>query len=314
MKYFTKEWYGLMQRLHDTVAMKPIAEKEYTDEEIAALYEKRLKAEIARDRRQYNEPPCCLPIDFDDFELDDFVLIDEETGTAKRPASIEEVRRGYEEEQARAEEEFKNRPPFDAKETIERFEAVYQGGLEHGYMRFPDWVKDAADIRLIALGYLPKNVYDKLKTEEKQNKAAFDKLNREARRALAKESKKIPERIVSEFGFHDGTVLSLEQTGGDLVMTVETDEVVFEGETPYTRVTFVNGKILERDEALTFETRFFEQDGVQYEAWCWWLYEELYRTESGYEAHMLLEENELCYLTIACSDILIENNVQLDNG
>lgn len=302
MKYFTKEWYNLMQCLGYTICMKPIADKEYTDEEIAALYDKKLKAEIARDRRQYNEPPQFIDMDFDNAELDDFVFFDGETGTMKRPESIEEVKREYEEERARAAEEFANRPPFDPKETIETFEAVYQGGLEHGYMRFPDWVKDKVDIRLIALDYLPKSVYEELKTEQKKNKAAFDKIEREARKALAKESKKIPERITSNFGFHDGTVLSLEQVGADLVMMIKEDGVPFERETPYVCVAFTNGKIKERDENLTFEA-----DGVQ----CAWLYDELYKTENGYEAHMLLTDKDLCYLTIDCDDIIIEKDIEI---
>lgn len=106
MKYFTKEWYKLMQCLDYTICMKPIADKEYSDEEIAALYDKKLKAEIARDRRQYNEPPQFIEMDFDNAELDDFAYYDETTGTMKYPKSIEEVKREYEEEKARANEEF----------------------------------------------------------------------------------------------------------------------------------------------------------------------------------------------------------------
>lgn len=311
MKYFTKEWYNLMQRLDYTICMKPVADKKYTDEDIAALYGKKLKAEIARDRREYNEPPQFIEIDFDGAELDDFAFFDEETGTMKRPESIEVVKRGYEEEKVRAEEEFANRPPFDPQETVEAFEARYKGGLEHGFSRFPDWVKDEVDIRLIALDCLPKSVYEKLKTEQKQNKAAFDKIGREARKVLGEESKKIPERILSEFGFHDGRVLSLDQVGSDLIMTVEEDGVPYEGETPYVRVTFVNGKIVERDENLTFEARYYELDGVQCKAQCTWLYDELYKTEGGYEAHMLLADKDLCYLTVACDDVVIEKNIQI---
>lgn len=303
MKYFTKEWFMLMQRCDYTICNKPIADKEYTDEEIAALYDKKLKAEIARDRREYNTPPQMIEFDFEHAELDDFAFYDEETGTMKHPKSMEEVKRGYEEEQARAAEEFASRPPFDPKETIEGFEEAYQGGLKYGYTRFPDWVQDEVDIRLIALGYLPQSVYDRLKTEQKQNKAAFDKINREAGKALKKESQKIPERISSDFDFHDGVVLSLEQDGEDLVMTVDQYGVPFEGETPYARVTFTNAKILERDEGLTF--------GGDNE--CIWLYEELYKTQSGYEAHMMLSVEELCYLTVDCDDIVIEKNIEIEN-
>lgn len=301
MKYFTKEWYALMQSLHYTVGMKPIADKQYSEEDIAALYDETLKARIERDRRKYDEPPRFTEIDFDNAEYEDFAVFDVATGTLKHPASMEDFKREYEEEKVRAEEEFARRPPFDPKQTVETFEAVYQGGLKNGYMRFPEWVKGKVDIRLIALGFLPKSAYEALKAEQERNKAAFDEIENEAEKALGKESERIPERILSDFGFHDGVVLSLERAGADLVMTVKDYGVPFEGDTPYVRVTFTNGKILERDENLTFEA-----DGAQ----CCWLYDELYKTESGYEAHMLLINKDLCYLTIGCDDILIGKNIE----
>ena len=51
MRYYTKEWYALMQRQNYTSGLKKIPDKVYTDEEIQAFYDKELKAEIARDRR-----------------------------------------------------------------------------------------------------------------------------------------------------------------------------------------------------------------------------------------------------------------------
>ncbi|MCM1533438.1 MAG: DUF4085 domain-containing protein [Corallococcus sp.] len=309
MKYFTKEWYRLAQCLDYTICMKSIADKKYSDEDIAALYDKKLKAEIADDRRQYNAPPQFIEIDFDDAELDDFVLFDEKTGKLKRPESLESVKRNLEQERTRARKDFANRPPFNPQKTIERFEAAYQGGLKYGYMRYPDWVKETVDIRLVALGFLPKSVYDRLKTEEKQNKAAFDKITKAAQKALNKENRQIPERISSEFGWHDSSVLSLEQANKNLIILIKTEGAPFEGETPYVRVTFTDGKIVERDKNLSLETRFFENDDVQNDTV--WLYDELYKTENGFEAHMMFVNSDLCYLTVTCDDIVIERNVEV---
>lgn len=302
MKFFTKRWFNIMQIIDCSIGMKSIADKKYTDKDISALYDKKLKAEISRDRREYNEPPHGIDIDFDNAELDDFAFFDVETNTLTRPASIEEVKREYEEEQARLDEEFANRPPFDPQETIERFENIYKARLRNGYLYFPDWVKDElvkdkVDVRLIALDYLPKSTFDRIKTEQRKNKVECDKIEREAKKVLGNESKKIPERILSEFGFHDGMVLSLEQIRSELVMTIQKDGVSFDEQTPYAKVIFTNGKIIERDENLMFEN-------------CIWLYDELYKTMNGYEVHMLFMENELRYLTISCDDIVIEHNIQ----
>lgn len=301
-----------MQRLHYTIGMQPITDKEYSDEEIAALYDNKLKAAIERDRRDYNTPPQFLPIDFDQCELDDFCTYDTETGTLKRPASMEEVRRGYEAEKARAYEEFENRPPFDAGNTIETFKAIYQGGLKHGGLHFPEWVAEKADIRLIALGYLPKSIFKKLEKEQKHNRREFDRINRKAEKALELERKNIPERILSQFGFHDGSVLSLEQSGSGLIMIIREDGVPYEDETPYTRVTFSNGIIIERDEKLSFASRAVKiDDETEGLSGCVWLYDELYRPENGYEAHMLFACGDFCCLTIACDDIVIEKNITI---
>ncbi len=40
MRYYTKQWYDLMQRLDYCICMKPIADKDYTDVDISALYDK----------------------------------------------------------------------------------------------------------------------------------------------------------------------------------------------------------------------------------------------------------------------------------
>lgn len=308
MKYLTKEWYNLMQRLHYTMCMRSIADKDYTDAEIETLYKRKLAASIRHARKEYNDPPHMVEIDFDNYSLDDFVWFDGEK--LVYPKSMDEVKRNYEEEYRRAKREFDARPPFDTSGTVEMFERMYQGGLEHGYSSFPDWVKDEVDIRLIALGYLPKSVYDRLKVEQKRNRAEFNRIERKARKALAKQAKEIPERISQHFGFHDGEILSFQNIGDDIVMMIKSDGVVFEDQTPYVRVTFVGGNVIERDANLKFAHRKVSYDGEEHDAYCIWLYEGLYKTDDGYEAHMLLDEDGLGYLTINCRDITIELNVE----
>ncbi|MDE6293671.1 MAG: DUF4085 domain-containing protein [Clostridiales bacterium] len=310
MKYFTKEWYDLMQQLHYTLCMRPIADKDYTDAEIEALYKRKLAASIRHDRKEYNAPPQPVEIDFDNCSLDDFVWFDGEK--LVYPKSMDEVKQNYEEEYRRAKKEFELRPPFDESGTVKMFERMYEGGLEHGYSNFPDWVKDKADVRLIALGYLPKSVYDRLKAEQKRNRAEFNKINRAAEKTLRKQAKEIPERISRHFGFHDGSVISFQNIDDDVVMIIKVDGIAIENETPYARITFVGGEVIERDGHLKFARRKVDYDGEQHDAYCTWLYEGLYKTEDGYEAHMLLTEGELGYLTIRCKDIQIEFNVHYD--
>ena len=57
MKYYTKEWYALMQKQHYTGGLAVIPDKEYTDAEIKAFLEQDLQAEIENDRSIHDMPP-----------------------------------------------------------------------------------------------------------------------------------------------------------------------------------------------------------------------------------------------------------------
>ena len=57
MKYYTKEWYELMQNLHYVSGMTVVPDKKYTDAEIQAFYDADLTEEIEHDRWLYDTPP-----------------------------------------------------------------------------------------------------------------------------------------------------------------------------------------------------------------------------------------------------------------
>ena len=93
MKYFTKEWYDLMQRMNYTCGMKCIPDKEYTDAEIKALYDKKLKKEIAHNRKLHNTP---VNMEYlydllepESFDPNHFLFMNEETGQYFHPETPE---------------------------------------------------------------------------------------------------------------------------------------------------------------------------------------------------------------------------------
>ena len=55
MRYYTKDWYELMQGMHYVSGMIVVPDKEYTDAEIQAFYDADLAVEIERDRSIYAE-------------------------------------------------------------------------------------------------------------------------------------------------------------------------------------------------------------------------------------------------------------------
>ena len=46
MRFYTKEWYKLMQHQDDTLCMKQLPDKNYSDQEIKALFEKNSKRKL----------------------------------------------------------------------------------------------------------------------------------------------------------------------------------------------------------------------------------------------------------------------------
>ena len=88
MRFFTKEWYELMQHTDDTMLLRKIPDREYSDDDIAALYKKEEKRFIVSERRDYNRPPILLTDVLDltsmPFDPEDWLDIDEKTGEAIR--------------------------------------------------------------------------------------------------------------------------------------------------------------------------------------------------------------------------------------
>lgn len=257
MRYYTKEWYELMQNLHYVSGMIVAPDKEYTDAEIQAFYDADLAEEIEHDRRLYEEW----------------------------------------------------QSPFDPAETIQCFEECYQGVKKYCLNGYPEWVRAEIDPRLAALNRITEGIYNRLKAAEDANRAVFDTINAEARTVLDQQN--IPEEIHSVFRFHDAHVLTLKRQGRDAELYLSYGEELPDGKSPYVKVLFKNISLIDREKGLIFRKKRNEH-GV-WSSSVTYLYDELYRTENGYEVHMLLWSfRGLRYLTIGCEDIAFEDNIKLD--
>ena len=256
MRYYTKDWYELMQNLHYVSGMTVVPDKEFTEEEIKAFYDADLAEEIEHDRRFH-----------------------EERGTV-----------------------------FDPTETIQCFEECYQGVQKYCLNSYPEWAREYIDTRLAALNRVKESIYHRLKAEEDKNKAAFDKINAEAGAVLSQQN--IPESVRSNFRFHDDDVLALKKRGRNAELYLGCGEVYPSGEYLYRKVIFKNVRFIDREKGLVFRKKRNEKGF--WESNTSYLYGELYRTEYGYEVHMLLwSKKDLRYLTIGCGDIQFENNIDL---
>ena len=287
MKYYNKEWYELIGKAHYTDGFEQIEDKEYTEEDILELYNKKLKAEIELAREEYNTPP-----DFEEFEdildeeLESWLLIDEQSGNVKEPISKEEILKSIELEKQQAIKEFEQREEFDENIIIEDFKELYNERLKEEEL-LPKWVYEKVDKRIIVLDYLPKSVYDKLHKEENETIKKLEQINMEASEVLDKQN--IPEDIIEEFRFHDSLIKSFEKNNNDYEMSLDSYDMFSENENK--KIIFKNAEIIELEE--------FDDEYTYY------LYEEIYSVETGYEVHMMVWSNGLKYITLKCEDIEI---------
>lgn len=312
MKYYTKEWYELMQRQHYTLGLKKIPDKTYSDQEIQAFYDADLAKEVANDGKIHNIPPnyawADRLLDPASFQPYNFLFENEETGELFHPETLEIARQYIEHERKEREEAFAKRPPFDSTETIECFKDCYKNMVRYGGLGYPQWVRDSVDKRLLALHRIPETAYKRLKKEESANKRAFNKIMSEAAAVLERQD--IPEEIESRFCFHDANLLALKKVGSDAELYLRKDGVWPEGTTPYIKVIFRNVSRLDREKGFALRPKTNEQGELC--SSCQYLYNELYRTPEGYEVHILLwTPKALRYLTICCKDICFVDNIAL---
>lgn len=128
----------------------------------------------------------------------------------------------------------------------------------------------------------------------------------------------IPERIKSTLRFHDNDLLSFQKQGNTYEMLLQkeygwSEEEQKAGITPYIKIIFTEGVLLDREAKQRLKTKIDE--GGNPDSNCIYLYDELYSVPGGYEVHMLFyileSRNRLAYLTIRCSDIHFEDNITL---
>ena len=315
MKFYTKEWYELMQRQNYTSGFKKIPDKVYTDEDIQAFYDKDLKAEVARDRKIHNTPPGPYDWEYelllpDRFTPETFLFENEETGELFHPETPEIARQYLDEMRRRAQEQFAARPPFDPMETIECFRNCYRMMLKYGAKQFPQWVQESVDKRLMALNRIPESAYKRLKIEEQANRRAFNKIMTKADAVL--EQQDIPEEIRSQFRFHDAAVLAIKKVRPNVELYLKKDGGWPNDTTPYIKIIFKNVRQFDREKVFSLRPRFDKWGDLR--TGCIYLYDELYRTENGYEAHMMFwTRKALRYMTICCKDIEFEDNIPLNS-
>ncbi|MDQ6420236.1 DUF4085 family protein [Paenibacillus sp. LHD-117] len=285
MKYLTKDWYDLCQRTGLHFDMKAHKGAHVRDEALyLRLYNRKAKEYAKMQRELYDVDPrfmlerdgmTCVPLD----KVLNGEAIGEEDTMVYHMSSEEKDRI------LQRIADYDARPPFDEAKCHADF-AIHQEGLcKEALNRLPyELSSRIADMRVFTLGYCTKEVLSELKRLSKQNEKRVTSVLEQYRQAQQAEN--IPEHIRSRFGFHDCKVAELT-SGKQLIMRLDTQG----GFTTFNKVMFDAAQILRQDEHI---------------AGSHWIYEELYRTNSGYEAHILFYGEGMPELIIRCGDIIVE--------
>lgn len=285
LKFYTKEWYELMQKTDYTTGLKAVPDKEYSDKEIKAFYESDLKKEIARDKKLHKFMAGNNTSAFD------FLF----GGLGGISLTIDEDEPACETE-------------FDPSETIACFKESYRNLLRYAASNYPSWVSESVDKRLLALWRMPKSALMRLKAEEKEAKRRFNAINKKAEKALS--SQDIPEGIKQAFCYHDASVLRISNQGKNTVMYLRKDGCWPDDDTPYAKLVFKNVSLFEREDGIVLRCA---KDGDGFvSSRCYYLYDEIYRTKDGFEFHMMFTcGGKLKYFTVRCENVEIFDGVDL---
>ena len=285
MKYLTKEWYELCQRTGLHFGMKVNKGAAIYDEELyLKLYKRKERKFVKTQHESYNfDPRFMLEQDgCTGVPIDKFV-----TGEEIKEEDIIVFHMTTEERESiqKMIDEYDVRPPFDEKRCRDEFRYIQETyKIIDAKEKIPhELIQQIADIRVFALGYCTKEVLIQLKKISKKNEQKVNLISDEY--SKVQQAENIPKYIKESFGFHDCEVTELS-VDKNIVMRFDTRG----GFTDLNKITFVTSEIIKQEDHIVGST---------------WIYNELYRTENGYEAHMLFQGEDMPELIISCKDIVI---------
>ena len=289
MRYLTKEWYELCQqtgldygmRVHNGAAV-------YDEALYLRLYKRKEKEFIKLQREIYDLDPRfmleqdgCTLVPLDKFANGEVINKEDEVVYHMPPEEKERILKLINEYDART--------MFDEKKSKEEFRSLQETKEREIINKLPpELLQQIADIRVFSLGYCTRGILNQLLGLIEESKKKMNQVINEY--SIAQNEENIPQIIRERFGFHDCVVKAFTVDKKDVVICLDTHG----GFTNYNMITFEMSEIIKEEEHIVEST---------------WLYEELYRTDNGYEAHMLFWSHEgLKELIIRCNDIIIEEN------
>ncbi len=181
--------------------------------------------------------------------------------------------------------EYDVRPPFDEKKCKEEYKESIEWNFQYKAENLPqEIVEQIADIRVFTLGYCTREVMLQLNKQNAENRREMERISKEFREVMMAQD--ISDEIHGRIQYHDCTVTEL-LTGDEVVIRFDNRG----GFTNINKLTLVAPEIIKQDGGIVGS---------------YWLYQELYRIDNGYELHVLFDGENMPELIVRCADILVE--------
>lgn len=280
MKHYTKEWQALLAQMDLSDGLKVIEDKEYSDQDVLDYIQSQEDERVVEDREVFDTMP---NLDFE-ISLINEMFDSNEISLEEKEMYLSQVKRHYDQDM----KDYLARGEFDEELSRQYFREDFKMVLDAIPEFYPGFVMDEVRPEFLALSTVPKKVFDELEKRDEELKEQMELLNHKAGEELSVQD--IPMEIYESFDFHDALLVDVFEVESDYILLLHTedDEDI--------KVIFKNAKILE-NELECEEDVFF-------------VYRELYRLENNdFEVHMMFNEvNDYRYLTVECSDIVVEKN------
>ncbi|MCR4699319.1 MAG: hypothetical protein K5762_08175 [Bacilli bacterium] len=298
MNYFTKDYVLKKRSLTCLEGFESIpSQTSYSDQDIDKYYGMRLMERIKQAEEDFNTPIKPMESREDiiaNYDEKKYPMYDLVTQRIIGYHSLEDVLKSYDDQVLRQQELFEKRGEFNPDKVINAFKWDYQYELNKKFS-IPKEFLDKLDKRLLALHYMPSDIYLGLQYYINQARDYVLRIDNMEKRCLSLD--KYPADIKEYYLSPRAEIIALTYKDNLLTFTFYYPGIVKAGFTSFRQFTFKNAQILSYDEDLPFKEGFHRirnyPDAIKV------LHTEVYPVDQGYENHVLFENKEGMMLEMA---------------
>ena len=167
-----------------------------------------------------------------------------------------------------------------------QFDAVFRSRKEALLSSLPQYILDeVADIRVLALHHCSQTVKEMITFFNAECERAIKEYTEYERSQFADNRP----TFLDDFVLHDCLATSFRKKGNDYHLLFSSD--MNSNMHGIKRVIFKKATVLQKEKQLSG---------------AWWLYEEVHKTEDGYEIGVLFDKKDVFEFSIKCNDIILE--------